>query len=141
MALGRLGGSPIVSRVDPERLLIVAFGVTLVGFFIAWLATSAAPMLVGFFIAGTGMGLHWPLGISRALRASGGRTDRGSAMASVGAGMASGAAPFALGALADALGVHEAFLIVPALILVATAVVLLRPVPLSLAEPAETPSS
>ncbi len=140
MAFGRLGGSPIVSRVDPERLLVVAFAVTLAGFFVAWMSSSAPPMLIGFFVAGTGMGLQWPLGVSRALRAAGGRTDRGSAMASVGAGIASGAAPFALGALADAVGVHGAFLLVPGLLLVAMLLVLVSPVPLSLAEPAEAPA-
>lgn len=130
MTLGRLGGSPIVSRVDPEKLLIAAFAVTAVGFAIAWLSSSAVPMLIGFFVAGTGMGLHWPLGISRALRASDGRTDRGAALASVAAGIASGLAPFVLGALADAFGVHTAFLIVPVLLLVGVVLVRAAPVPL-----------
>jgi fucose permease len=132
MALGRLGGAPIVTRVDPERLLVGAFALTGVGFLLAWVSTSPLPMLVGFFVAGTGMGLHWPLGVSRSLRAAEGRSDRGSALASVAAGMASGIAPFVLGALADAVGVHLAFLVVPAMLLGGIALVRLVPVPFTL---------
>ena len=131
MALGRLGGSALLARRDPERMLAAAYVVTLAGFALAWLSTSALPMLAGFAVAGTGMGLQWPLGIARALRASGGRTDRASGMASVAAGIASGAAPFVLASLADHVGVHTAFLVVPVLAVVALTLVLLRPVPLT----------
>jgi fucose permease len=131
MALGRLGGSALLARRDPERMLAAAYVVTLAGFALAWLSTSALPMLAGFAVAGTGMGLQWPLGIARALRASGGRTDRASGMASVAAGIASGAAPFVLASLADHVGVHTAFLVVPVLAVVALSLVLLRPVPLT----------
>ncbi len=132
MAIGRLGGSPVVSRVDPERLLIGAFTLTVVGFFVAWTSSVAAVMLVGFLVAGIGIGLHWPLAISRALRASGGRSDRGAALASVAAGIAAGLAPFVLGALADSFGVHTAFLLVPAMLAAGIAIVALVPVPFTL---------
>jgi fucose permease len=131
MAIGRLGGAPVVSRVDPEMLLAAMFVLTCVGFAVAWFASTAAPMLVGFLIAGIGMGLHWPLGISRALRAADGQVDRGAAIASVAAGLAAGAAPFVLGALADRLGVHTAFLIVPVLMAAALVLVRASPVPLA----------
>jgi MFS family permease len=131
MAVGRLGGAPLVGRRDPEKVLLWTLGVSLVGFAIAWAWAAPLPMLLGFFVAGLGIGLQAPLAIGRSVRASEGRNDRASGLTSVAAGAASGLAPFALGALADRVGVHAAFLIVP--LLIAAALVLVRrfPVPVT----------
>lgn len=134
MALGRLAGAPLLSRFDPERALQATLGLTLVGFSIAWVSSSALPMLIGFTITGLGIGLQAPLGISRCVRASAGRSDRASALSSVAAGFATGIAPFVLGALADQFGVHTAFLVVPALIVAGFVLVRVAPVPLDVAE-------
>lgn len=131
MALGRLVGSQVVERVDPERVLVAGIGVALAGFTLIWTVPVAAVMLAGLLLTGFGVGVHWPLGVARAIRASGGRSDRASGRASVAAALASGIAPFALGALADAVGVHGAFLVVPLLLLVAGTLVLARPVPVA----------
>lgn len=131
LAVGRVAGSRVVAHVDPELALVGSFALTLVGFAVAWLSSSAAPMLVGFAITGLGMGLQSPLGIGRAVVAAGAQVDRGSGLASVAAGAASGVAPFVLGALADAVGVHVAFLIVP--VLLVTAIVLMRVAPVRFA--------
>ena len=32
--------------------------------------------LLGLLLTGIGIGVHWPLGVARAVRASGGKTDR-----------------------------------------------------------------
>ena len=130
MALGRLVGSRLVAHIDPERVLIATLGLTLVGFAIAWFSGAAVPMLIGFAVTGTGMGLQVPLSIGRSVRASRGRVDRAAALASVALGAASGTAPFLLGAVADHLGVHTAFMVVPVLIVAAMVLVWIDPVPL-----------
>ena len=131
LAVGRLVGSRVVAQVDPERVLVGTFALTLVGFAIAWLSSTAVPMLVGLAVTGLGLGLQSPLGIGRMVRAAGAQVDRGSGLASVAAGAASGVAPFLLGAMADRIGVHSAFLIVPAMMLLAIALMRVAPVPLS----------
>jgi MFS family permease len=112
-------------------VLLWTLGVSFVGFALAWAWAAPLPMLLGFFVAGLGIGLQAPLAIGRSVRASEGRNDRASGLVSVAAGAASGLAPFALGALADRVGVHAAFLIVP--LLIAAALVLVRrwPVPVT----------
>ena len=128
MALGRGGGSVLARRVDPERLLIAAIAVALGGFAVVWISTSAAVILAGLFITGLGVGLHWPLGMARAARASDHQSDRAASGAAVAAGLASGLAPFILGALADQAGIHRGFLVVPVFLLSAMAIVMLRPI-------------
>lgn len=128
MTFGRLAGAPFLSRYDPERVLIGAFIIAGIGFAIAWFSTSAPIMLLGYVIAGSGIGLHWPLGVGRAIRASAGRTDRGAGFTMIAASLASGLMPLILGTLSDRVGVHTAFLIVPVLIATALALITLKPV-------------
>jgi fucose permease len=106
--------------------LILSF----VGFLGFWLTTSATIMLISLTITGLGMSLHFPFGFERALRASGGRPDRGGGKVSIGTGFASGAAPFALGALADQIGIQGAYVIVPICLVFAITIATLRPVKL-----------
>jgi fucose permease len=129
MAVGRLGGAPLVSRIDPDLVLAATMALAIVGFAVAWFATSAVPMLVGFAITGIGLGLQSPLAIGRAVIAAEGQADRGAGLTSVAAGLASGIAPFALAAVADHVGVHTAFLIVPVLLAVGIVLVRRSPVP------------
>lgn len=128
MAIGRLAGGPVVTRLGAERVLLGSIGVAFVGFVIAWLSSSPAPMLAGLLVTGVGLGLQSPLGIGRAVLATDGQVDRGAGLTSVAAGFASGIAPFALASLADALGVRTAFLLVPALLVLSAVLVVLRPV-------------
>ncbi len=128
IAVGRVFGSRVVARIDPERVLVGSFALAVAGFAVAWVSTSAAPLLVGLAITGVGMGLQSPLAIGRAVRAAGTQVDRGAGLSSVAAGTASGLAPFALVMVADQLGVHTAFLIVPVLMVVAIALIRLAPV-------------
>jgi len=131
IAVGRVAGAPLVSRIDPDVVLASTMALTIVGFAIAWLASSALPMLVGFAVTGLGLGLQSPLAIGRAVIAAHGQADRGAGLTSVAAGVASGLAPFLLAAVADHLGVHTAFLIVPGLMVVGIALVRSAPVPLT----------
>jgi len=114
-------------------VLMGTMGLTIVGFTVAWLSSSAVPMLVGFTITGVGLGLQSPLGIGRAVIAAGGQADRGAGLTSVTIGLASGIAPFALAAVADHVGVHTAFLIVP--VLMALGILLVRAEQVPLPEP------
>ena len=92
------------------------------GFAVFWLAASPVPALVGLVVCGLGNGLHFPLAISIALRASDGRPDLATARGSYAMAIAFGVAPFALGVLADRAGVRWAFLLVPVLLAAAAAV-------------------
>ena len=109
MIAGRLIGSRIVERVSSE----LVFGATIVfaaaAFIYTWLATGAIALVIGFVLIGLGIGMHFPLGIGRAMRASDGQPDRAAGWTSAGIGAMSGIAPFLLAALADAWGVHRAF--------------------------------
>jgi len=133
MAVGRVGGAPLVSRFDPDHVLAATMGLTVVGFAIAWLSSAPLPMLVGFAVVGLGLGLQSPLAIGRAVIAAEGQADRGAGLTSVAAGLASGIAPFVLAAVADQLGVHTAFLIVPVLMAAGILLVRAAPVPVDLA--------
>ena len=129
MAVGRVAGAPLVSRIEPDLVLTATMVLTVVGFAIAWLSGSATPMLLGFALTGLGMSLQSPLAIGRMVIAAEGQADRGAGLSSVAAGAASGVAPFVLAATADHLGVHVAFLLVPLLMAAGIAFVRLAPVP------------
>ena len=129
MLFGRIFGSRLALRYNTESILKWSIGVALLGFALAWGFTLWPVVLGGMFVTGVGIGVHWPLGVARAVRASGGLTDHASAAASVAGSLAIAVAPFALGALSDLIGFHEAFLLVPAFLLVALGLIFLRPVP------------
>lgn len=127
MALGRLVGSRLAERVEVDVVLRASTIVALAGFFVAWAFTHGWVMLLGLFITGIGLGAQWPLAVARAVHASGGMTDRASALASVFGSISIAIAPFALGALSDILGFHEAFLLVPVVLALALVILVIRP--------------
>jgi len=131
MAVGRVGGAPLVSRFDPDHVLVATMGLTVVGFTIAWFSSAPVPMLLGFAVTGLGLGLQSPLAIGRAVIAADGQADRGAGLTSVAVGIASGLAPFVLAAVADHVGVRIAFLIVPVLMAVGILLVRSAPVPVA----------
>ncbi len=119
MTIGRVLAVPLTARFSVSQLLSAAIGVSLVGWFVLWTATSLVVGVLGLALMGLGLALQFPLSLVRTMDASGGRPDVANALASVGTGLASGLAPFALGALADRVGVHSGFLLVPGLLLAA----------------------
>ncbi|MEN3305838.1 MAG: hypothetical protein V7603_2040 [Micromonosporaceae bacterium] len=134
MAVGRVIGGRIALRVAAPALLVAVLGVSLAGFALFWSASAPALAVTGLIVMGLGNGMHYPLGIAMALRASGGRPDQAAAGASYGLAVSFGLAPFMLGAVADHIGPRLAFLLVPALLVVAALLVVplarrLRPVP------------
>ena len=116
MFLGRAFGGRLALRYRTTDLLLAALGLSAGGFGVFWLATSPGVALAGLILIGLGNALHFPLGISLALRASDGRPDLAASRASYAMAIAFGVAPFLLGVVADATSVRVAFLLVPALL-------------------------
>lgn len=109
MIIGRLVGSRLVERVSSELVFGASIIFAAAAFVYTWLVTGAIPLIIGLVLIGIGIGMHFPLGIGRAMRASAGQPDRAAGWTSAGIGIMSGLAPFALAALADSWGVHDAF--------------------------------
>ncbi len=109
MIIGRLVGSRLVERVSSELVFGGSIIFAAAAFVYTWLVTGAVPLIFGLVLIGVGIGMHFPLGIGRAMRASAGQPDRAAGWTSAGIGIMSGVAPFALAALADSWGVHKAF--------------------------------
>lgn len=129
MLIGRLWGSRLAQRMSTERLLIGSIVVALAAFVLAWSFTLWPVVLLGLLLTGVGIGVHWPLGVARVVRSSGGMTDRASAAASIAGSISMAISPFALGTLSDMIGFHLAFLLVPLLLAIALVILIVRPLP------------
>lgn len=116
MAIGRAFGSRLALSFPPTTLMRAAVVIALLGFAIAWTFTQGAVVLIGLLVTGLGLSLLWPLGLSRAIQASGGHADVAASQASLSVNLAMALAPFALGVLADASDIHLALLLVPILL-------------------------
>lgn len=127
MAVGRYAGSRLARSIPGERLLRLSVVIALIGFALMWVPTFGGIIILGMFVTGMGLGVQWPLGVSRAVHESGGMTDRAAALCSVFGSIAIAIAPFALGALADSIGFHAAFLLMPMLLVTAMVILLVRP--------------
>jgi fucose permease len=131
--VGRASGSWLVERLNTERVMFGALVILGLGFIVSWAVPNPVVILIGLFIVGTGLSVQFPLGMSRAMRASAGQADKTGGYASAGVGMAGVGIPFLLAVLADAFGVHQAFLVVPVLLLIAMVLLKFRPVPAAVA--------
>ena len=129
MLVGRIWGSRLAQRMPTERLLKASVLFAIGSFALAWTFTAWPVVLLGLLLTGVGIGVHWPLGVARVVRASAGMTDRASAGASIAGSIAIALAPFALGVLSDTVGFHVAFLLVPAFLAMALVIIVIRPVP------------
>lgn len=125
--VGRVVGSRLAERQPIDRILKVSIAVGIVGFVFVWVTSQPVFMLLGLFVSGMGLAVSWPLGVARAVRTSGGRTDIASGRAAAAGAVAGGISPFVLGALADQFNVHVAFLIVPVLLVGAFVILSISP--------------
>ena len=123
MFVGRLVGSRLALRMGPVPLMLRALALSGAGFALFWLATVPWLAVLGLLVLGLGNAMHYPLGISLALRAAPGQEDRAAARASYGMALAFGVSPFVLGAVADGVGAHRAFLVVPVFLALAAGLV------------------
>jgi fucose permease len=117
LAAGRLLGARMLSRLGNLPVLRLGVIIAAAGFAVFWSARSVWPALAGLAMAGLGVSMLYPISLARAIAAAGGRSDLGSARATLASGLAIGLAPFAFGVLADAGGVRVAYLVVPVLLL------------------------
>jgi fucose permease len=123
MLFGRLTGGRLVLRFRPTLVLLGALGVSAAGFAVFWVATVPWLALVGLFVCGAGVALHYPMGIGLAVAHSNGQPDLAVARATFAIGGAFGIAPFVLGAVSDRVGPHAAFLLLPLFLIGSAAVV------------------
>jgi len=125
--LGRLIRARLALKVPPEIILRGSVCAALAAFAVMWSFTLWPIVVLGMCAVGIGLGVQWPMGVARAVRASDGLTDRAAAYCSISASIAIIIAPVLLGILADHVGLHTAFLIVPCFMVLALALLLVRP--------------
>jgi fucose permease len=123
MFVGSMLGTVLTQRQPVDVLLLGAVGLAAAGFALFWTATTPIAAIAALALTGAGMSLHYPLAVSRAVAASGGRADRASGRIAIGTGCAGFLAPPLLGALGDSTGLHRAFLVVPGLLCLAAVAV------------------
>lgn len=111
MGIGRLFGSRIMASRNVETLYKQSLALSLIAFFFFWFGSNQILQLTALTLMGLIMSVHFPLGITRLMRASKGRPDKAAAMSSIGAGAAAGFFPFLVGSAADSNGVVIAFAI------------------------------
>lgn len=131
MGIGRLFGSRIMAKRNVETLYRQSLALSLIAFLFFWFGKDQSIQLVALTTMGLVMAVHFPLGITRLMRASKGRPDKAMAMSSVGAGAAAGFFPFLVGSTADSKGVVFAFAIPAVALLLALISSIIFPVALS----------
>ena len=127
--LGRFMFARLASVERLDVLLIAAILLSLAGFIVFWLATSAAVAVPALFIVGLGISGQYPLSLARMIHSARNMTDRATAWASVGMGLALALAPITLGSLGDRLGIVPAMMLVPVLAVLSAAIVVLARCP------------
>jgi MFS family permease len=124
---GRVLGSRLTRRYDPQRLLAFALGVTAAGFAVLWPSTGPVQALGGLSLLGIGLGNLFPMGLAVTVALAPGRAVQASARAVGATSFAVLLAPLTVGTLADATSLTAALGVVPlALALSATGLALVR---------------
>jgi predicted MFS family arabinose efflux permease len=109
MLVGRIAGSRLTRRWSSLTLLLIALGVTLVGFPLFWLARLPALNILGLFITGLGIANQYPLTMSIAIGLAQDQANLASARVSMAVGTALLTAPLLLGWLADRISLQLAY--------------------------------
>lgn len=116
MIVGRFVGTRLTRHFSGETLLLLALGITSLGFPLFWLSPHVALTIAGLFITGLGVANLFPLTLSVAVGVASQLADVASARMSLAGGMAILSAPFVLGWLADRFGIYGAYAVVPLLL-------------------------
>ena len=124
MLIGRFFGSRLTQHWSSQILLLIALGVTLIGFPIFWLARLSPLNILGLFITGLGIANLYPLTLSIAVGMAAEQSNLASARASLAVGTALLSAPLFLGWLSDQFGIQSAYGIVIVLVVIALAIVI-----------------
>jgi fucose permease len=123
MIVGRLASSRLVQRFSTYRLVLISILLASAGFLAYWLAARPWLAEVGLFVTGLGVASLYPLLLSLAIGAAGGKTVQASARATLASGAAILTLPLVLGRLADAVGIRLAYGVVILLLAVAFLIV------------------
>jgi predicted MFS family arabinose efflux permease len=123
MLVGRIAGSSLTRRSSSLTLLLIALGITLVGFPLFWLTRLPALNILGLFVTGLGIANMYPLTLSIAIGLARDQSNLASARVSMGVGTALLTAPLLLGWLADRLSLQLAYGMVVILMVAALAIV------------------
>lgn len=129
MGIGRFIGARLMVRRDVEKIYRQSLFLSLISYVVFWQSKTGFIQLIAMAALGLLISVHFPLGITRLMRASHGRPDRAVAMSSIGSGAAAGFVPFFVGAAADQTNIVLAF-VIPGLALVGALVLAtINPVP------------
>jgi fucose permease len=109
MIVGRLASSRLVKRFSTHRLVLASILLASAGFLAYWMAGHPMLAEAGLFITGLGVASLYPLILSLAIGAAGGKSVHASARASLASGVAILSLPLVLGRLADAVGIRQAY--------------------------------
>jgi fucose permease len=126
MLIGRIAGSRLTRDWSSLTLLMIALGITLIGFPLFWLARLPALNILGLFLTGLGIANQYPLTLSIAIGLAAEQSNKASARVSMGVGVALLTAPLLLGWLADRLSLQTAYGLVVVLMIVACIIVINR---------------
>lgn len=126
MLIGRIAGSRLTRDWSSLTLLMIALGITLVGFPLFWLGRLPALNILGLFLTGLGIANQYPLTLSIAIGLAADQSNKASARVSMGVGVALLTAPLLLGWLADRLSLQSAYGLVVVLMIVACIIVINR---------------
>lgn len=119
IVIGRFVGSRLARQLPSHTILLLAQGITLIGFPLFWLAPYGPLNVCGLFIAGVGIGNFYPMALATAVGTAPHLPEQASARLTLAMGLAGLIAPVLLGWLADRMSIQQAYGIVLPLLLVA----------------------
>jgi fucose permease len=125
IVLGRWLGSRLARSKASSTLLLLAQGITVLGFPLFWLAPAQILNMAGLFIAGVGIGNFYPMTLATAVGLVPHLPEQVSARLTLAMGLAGLIAPMALGWLADQMTIQQAYVIVAPLLISAGLLVIL----------------
>lgn len=115
MIVGRMVGGQLVRSFAARNVVLASLGLGAAGFALYWTTTRPVLGMLGLAISGLGVASLYPLILSLALAASGGKEAQAGARTTLASGTAILALPLALGRLADLAGLKPAFGVVAVL--------------------------
>ena len=122
MFFGRLLGSRILRRTQSVGVFFVALGLAAVGFFLHWQLQTVPALVAGLLLAGLGVSILYPLGLTFAMGIAPDLPNKASARATLAVAVAILCLPTILGRVADIAGIWKAYGLV-ALLLGLTAII------------------
>lgn len=118
VAVGRLAGRPMISRMQPFWAVVAAALGTHTGFAIFFTAPNYPIALVGLAVSGLSLSILYPILMTRLLAAFPDRPERASQLGVLANGISVGLSPLLLAVIAGAAGMRIAMLWVPTLLVV-----------------------